>query len=61
MKARVEAESLGVAGLAVQVIDHPVGTLTADQVRDLADTRLNEIVFALTAPAAAVEAAYRRT
>lgn len=57
-KARAEVTALGVPKLAIQVLPHPIGQISDEEMRALTDEAYEEVVFALTAPAAQVAVAY---
>jgi hypothetical protein len=57
-KARMEVTALGVPTLAIQVLPHPIGQISDEEMRALTDEAYEEVLFALTAPAAEVAAAY---
>jgi len=57
-KARAEVTALGVPTLAIQVLPHPIGQISDEEMRALTDQAYDEVVFALTSPASVVAAAY---
>jgi hypothetical protein len=57
-KVRAEVAALGMPNLAIQILPHPVGQISDEEMRALTDEAYDEVIFGLTAPAAEVEAAY---
>ncbi len=60
-KARAEVTALGVPTLAIQVLPHPIGQISDEEMRALTDEAYDEVLFALTSPAAVVAAAYDKS
>ncbi|MBI3968402.1 MAG: hypothetical protein HY329_22425 [Chloroflexi bacterium] len=56
---RQEAESLGIAGLPIVVVPHPMGGLREPEVDERADVVVEEIVAALTGNKDEIERAAR--
>ena len=50
--------ALGVPTLAIQVLPHPIGQISDDEMRALTDEAYEEVLFALTSPAGVVAATY---
>jgi len=57
-KARAEVTALGVPTLAIQVLPHPIGQISDGDMRALTDEAYEEVLFALTSPAAVVAGTY---
>lgn len=57
-KARAEVKALGFPNLAIQILPHPIGQISDEDMRSLTDEAYEEVVFALTADAAEVAKAY---
>lgn len=57
-KARAEVKALGLSSLAIQILPHPIGQISDDEMRALTDEAFEEVVFALTADAHDVAKAY---
>lgn len=45
----MEVTAMGMAKLPIQVLPHPIGQLSDEMMREIADEAYNEIVYALTA------------
>jgi len=58
-KARAEVAALGLGTLAIQILPHPIGQISDEQMRALTDEAYDEVLFALTQPAEEVARAYR--
>lgn len=58
-KTRREAEALGMADLPLLVLPHPLASLPAKEVRDLAEEAIAETQYALTASSENVAQRYR--
>ena len=56
---RTEAQALGMPGLPLVVIPHPLGGLRPEEVRAKAEGAIDEIVYVLTQPAEKLAAEYR--
>ena len=57
-KARAEVRALGLPNLAIQILPHPIGQISDEEMQALTDEAYEEVVFALTADAAEVAEAY---
>lgn len=57
-KARAEVKALGMPTLPIQILPHPIGQISDQQMRDLTDEAYEEVLFALTADAEEVAKAY---
>lgn len=57
-KARAEVGALGLGNLPIQILPHPIGQISDEEMRGLTDEGFAEVVFSLTAPADEVGAAY---
>lgn len=57
-KARAEVKALGMPDLAIQILPHPIGQISDDEMRALTDEAYDEIVFGLTGDAVEVANAY---
>lgn len=60
-KARVEVTALGFATLPIQILPHPIGQISDEQMRALTDEAYDEVLFALTHPAEEVAQAYHES
>lgn len=60
-KARAEVAALGLDTLAIQILPHPIGQITDEEMRALTDEAYDEVLFALTGPAEEVAKAYRES
>ena len=58
-KVRYEADALGLPGLGMLLLPHPVGQRPVAEVAALADRSFDELRFILTHPPEEVEAMYR--
>jgi len=56
---QAEREALGMAGLPLVVIPHPMDRLSKDEVRGVAEKAFPEIIYILTQPATKVAAEYK--
>ncbi len=56
---RTEAQALGMLGLPLAVIPHPLGGLRPEEVWARADGAVAEVVYVLTQPAEKLSAEYR--
>lgn len=56
---RIESESLGVPGLPIVVVSHPMGGIGADEVRQKANGAIDEVVHVLTESRESLEREYR--
>lgn len=59
-KARSEVKALGVSTLPIQVLPHPIGQISDDEMCALTDLAYDEVIFALTGDAAEVSKAYEK-
>lgn len=57
-KARAEVKALGLPNLPIQILPHPIGQISDDEMRALTDEAYEEVLFALTADADEVAKAY---
>lgn len=57
-KARAEVKALGLGNTAIQILPHPIGQISDEEMRAITDQAYDEVVFGLTAPADEVAAAY---
>lgn len=57
-KARAEVKALGLGNAAIQILPHPIGQISDEQMRAITDEAYDEVVFGLTAPAEEVASAY---
>jgi hypothetical protein len=57
-KARMEVTAMGMAKLPIQVLPHPIGQLSDEMMRQIADEAWDEILFAITADADKVATRY---
>ncbi|MDQ3576572.1 MAG: hypothetical protein M3400_14770 [Actinomycetota bacterium] len=57
-KARAEVKALGMPTLPIQILPHPIGQISDQEMRDLTDDAYDEVVFALTADAEEIAQAY---
>ena len=57
-KARAEVKALGYPTLPIQILPHPIGQISDDEMRALTDKAYDEVVFALTESADVVSEAY---
>ena len=58
-KARMEVTALGLGTVPIQILPHPIGQISDEQMRALTDQAYDEVVFGLTRPADEVADAYR--
>ena len=58
-KARMEVTALGLGTVAIQILPHPIGQISDEQMRALTDEAYEEVIFGLTRPAEEVADAYR--
>ena len=56
---RVEAESLGVPGLPIVVVPHPMGGIGAQEVRQKAKEAIDDLIHVLTESKESLEREYR--
>ncbi len=56
---RAEAQALGMPGLPLVVIPHPLGGLRPEEVRARAEAAVDGVVYVLTQPAEKLSAEYR--
>jgi hypothetical protein len=54
----MEVTAMGMAKLPIQVLPHPIGQLSDEMMRDIADEAYEELVFAITANADKVATKY---
>ena len=57
-KARAEVKALGLANTAIQILPHPIGQISDEEMRAITDQAYEEVLFALTSPAEEVASAY---
>lgn len=57
-KARAEVKALGYPSLPIQILPHPIGQITDDEMRALTDKAYDEVEFALTEDAEVLSEAY---
>lgn len=57
-KARAEVKALGCPSLPIQVLPHPIGQISDEEMRAITDEAYDEVVRALTQPADEVAARY---
>jgi hypothetical protein len=57
-KARAEVKALGLATTAIQVLPHPIGQISDEEMRALTDQAYDEVIFGLTASAEEVATSY---
>lgn len=50
-KARMEVTAMGMAKLPILVLPHPIGQLSDEEMRAIADEAFDELLFAITADA----------
>lgn len=60
LKTRLEAESLGVGGLPLVALPHPVGFLEPERAREVFSASFDEVLFALTGDTDEVQRRYTR-
>lgn len=58
-KARAEVTALGLGMVAIQILPHPIGQISDEEMRALTDEAYDEVLFALTRPAEEVAQAYQ--
>ncbi len=58
-KARAEVTALGMDTVPIQILPHPIGQISDEEMRALTDEAYEEVVFGLTRPAEEVAQAYR--
>jgi hypothetical protein len=57
-KARAEVKALGYPALPIQILPHPIGQISDEEMHALTDEAYDEVEFALTQAADEVAAAY---
>ncbi|HEY0453314.1 MAG TPA: hypothetical protein VGD70_29715 [Actinophytocola sp.] len=60
-KARAEVTALGLGTVAIQILPHPIGQISDEEMRALTDQAYDEVLFGLTHPAEEVAEAYRES
>lgn len=60
-KARAEVTALGLGTVPIQILPHPIGQISDEEMRALTDEAYDEVVFGLTHTAEEVAAAYRES
>lgn len=58
-KVRAEVKALGMSDLPIQILPHPIGQISDQEMRDLTDEAYDEVLYALTTDACEVAKTYK--